>query len=97
MNLANNGSLPVQIETSATLRVLFFSTARLAVGGAEIQIPCLHFLDENGLWIELLSAYPELTKLRPQLRLARNGEFVRGGEIFKPGDEVAVIPPVSGG
>lgn len=80
-----------------TLRVLFFSTARLAAKASETQIPCFHSFDQNELWSTLLSVYPELAQLRPQLRLARNGEFVQDDEIFKSGDEVAIIPPVSGG
>jgi molybdopterin converting factor small subunit len=31
------------------------------------------------------------------VRLARNGVYAGEGEIFLEGDEVALIPPVSGG
>jgi molybdopterin converting factor small subunit len=29
--------------------------------------------------------------------LARNGRYAGSGEVFERGDEVALIPPVSGG
>ena len=82
---------------SRTVRVLFFSTARTATGIAETTIPCMEPLDESGFWNGLLSAHPGLTEMRERIRLTRNGEFLRKGEWFEPGDEVAVIPPVSGG
>ena len=34
---------------------------------------------------------------RSSVRLARNGEYARPDERFEPNDEVALIPPVSGG
>jgi sulfur carrier protein ThiS len=48
-------------------------------------------------WTELLKLHPEITPTRPGIRLARNGEFLCDNERIEPGDEVALIPPVSGG
>lgn len=84
-------------KTSEALRILFFSTARTAAGTAESLLACTAPLDEKGLWLKLLAMHPGLGKLRGQIRLARNGQFAENGELFEPGDEVAVIPPVSGG
>ena len=61
------------------------------------MIPCAEPLDENGLWNKLMDAHPGLAGLRNRIRLTRNSEFARSGELFKPGDEIALIPPVSGG
>jgi molybdopterin converting factor subunit 1 len=91
MSLQNNpGAAPA-------IRVLFFSTARSATGVSESMIPFEGTMDEDALWKKLMLAHPSLDGLRAQIRLARNGKFVRNGELFQPGDEVAVIPPVSGG
>ena len=90
MDFNNNATPP-------PLKVLFFSTARAAAGTAETAVPCTEAQDESALWNYLLSTHPGLVSIRGQLRLARNGEFAQSGESFQPGDEVAVIPPVSGG
>ena len=84
-------------ESSGNVRVLFFSAARTLAGVAQTSIPCGEPLDENGLWDKLLQAYPGLAQIRSQSRLALNGEFPQHGDPMGPGDEVAVIPPVSGG
>jgi len=49
------------------------------------------------LWPLLAEHYPALAPLRPTIRLARSGEFLRDDETIHPGDEIALIPPVSGG
>ena len=41
--------------------------------------------------------YPGLERLLPRCALAHNGEYVRGVQLLAGGDEVALIPPVSGG
>ncbi|MEX0736976.1 MAG: MoaD/ThiS family protein [Bacteroidota bacterium] len=48
--------------------------------------------------LEILSRLnPQFTGWRGSLRLAVNREYVPGGHLLRPGDEVAIIPPVSGG
>ena len=42
-------------------------------------------------------SYPPLASLRGSVRVARNCEYLAAGEHFRPGDEAALIPPVSGG
>jgi molybdopterin converting factor small subunit len=48
-------------------------------------------------WNELTARFPELAPMRPTIRLARDGEFLDGSGHVQPGDEIALIPPVSGG
>lgn len=40
---------------------------------------------------------PALTPFDPAIRVARNLEFTTDDELLKDGDEIAFIPPVSGG
>ena len=54
-------------------------------------------VDAAGLWEILSGHWPGLSVHRSNTRLARNGAYARAGEIFAAGDEVALIPPVSGG
>jgi molybdopterin converting factor small subunit len=49
------------------------------------------------LWQILTSARPALMAFRSTTRLARNGEYATAGTVFGNADEVALIPPVSGG
>lgn len=83
---------------AAEIRVLFFATARQAAGCSEMELPC----DAAGLtlsefWHRVLSEKPALATLRSSVRLACNQEYLTGDERIRPGDEVALIPPVSGG
>lgn len=78
------------------MKVLFFAQLREAAGteAAELDV------DEvatDGLWELLVSRWPELGPHRRNVRLARNGVYAAAGEIFSDQDEVALIPPVSGG
>ena len=80
------------------LRVLFFASARQATGCAEATVVC----EREGIcqavfWERLLANYPSLASLRGSVRVAKNCEYLAGDEDFRPGDEAALIPPVSGG
>ncbi|MEW6635416.1 MAG: molybdopterin converting factor subunit 1 [Actinomycetota bacterium] len=80
-----------------TVRVLFFGAAadRAGTRQAELQVSGGATLDE--LWDEIAERYPELSSMRENLAFAVNGEYARGDAVVSPGDEVAVLPPVSGG
>ncbi len=45
----------------------------------------------------LVERYPRMKPLAPSLRLAVNLEYVAWDHPVAPGDEVAIVPPVSGG
>jgi molybdopterin converting factor subunit 1 len=79
------------------MRILYFAQARTATGTAAEELATDAALAADALWTELLRRHPTLASLRPATRLARNGEFAPSDAIFHPADEVALIPPVSGG
>jgi sulfur-carrier protein len=80
------------------LRVLFFSSARQVAGCAEATMACeVEGICEALFWERLLANYPSLAALRGSVRVAKNCEYLVAGEQFRPGDEAALIPPVSGG
>jgi molybdopterin converting factor small subunit len=54
-------------------------------------------VDANGLWVKLIGRYSGLAPFRASVRLARNSEYVGPDARFGRADEVALIPPVSGG
>lgn len=78
------------------MRVLFFAQLRDATGCREVE---LHTdgLDVPALWSELITRHPALEKFRSSVRLAKNSEYVGPEAKFNDADEVALIPPVSGG
>lgn len=79
-------------------RVLFFSTAREAAGGSEDLLAFAgQALDEDAFWAAIIRRHPRLAALRGSVRLARNCEYLEPGGTIASGDEVALIPPVSGG
>ena len=48
-------------------------------------------------WTEVVRRHPGLAPGRPALRFARNGAYAPAETILGEADEVAMIPPVSGG
>ena len=78
------------------MRVLFFAHLKDITCCAEMTLPC-NDTNTNGLWHELIAAHPGLEKFRNSVRLARNSEYVSPDARFTAADEVALIPPVSGG
>ena len=79
------------------MRVLFFAQLKDAVGAAELEMNVSGSLDADGLWRELIAAHPRLAEHRRTTRLARNSEYADVQTRFSDSDEVALIPPVSGG
>ncbi|XP_031953110.1 uncharacterized protein LOC116438353 [Corvus moneduloides] len=52
------------------------------------------------LWEEIVKAHPRLAVIRDQVVFAVRQEYVLLGDqllVLQPGDEVAIIPPISGG
>lgn len=78
------------------MRVLFFAHLKDITRCAEMTLPC-HDTGTDGLWQELIAAHPALEKFRGSVRLAKNSEYVPPDARFTATDEVALIPPVSGG
>ena len=78
------------------MRVLFFAQLRDVTGVAEAGVDA-DGIDASALWAALLERWPALAAHRGNTRLARNGIYAAPDEIFTANDEVALIPPVSGG
>ncbi len=78
------------------VKVLLFGAAADRAGTRETVIPAEGItLDE--LWPLLAERHPGLSPMRDTLAFAVNGEYARMEDFVSPGDEVAVLPPVSGG
>ncbi|XP_010018762.1 PREDICTED: molybdopterin synthase sulfur carrier subunit-like, partial [Nestor notabilis] len=52
------------------------------------------------LWQEIVKVHPRLAVIQDQVVFAVRQEYVILGDqllVLQPGDEVAIIPPISGG
>lgn len=79
------------------MHLLLFAQLKDAAQRAEIHWPHAGPLNTDQLWQRLGAEFPALAKFRPSTRLAKNGEYVGADALFHDADEVALIPPVSGG
>jgi molybdopterin converting factor subunit 1 len=79
------------------MTVLYFAQARRLAGIASEPLSLPSPVTTDALWSAILARHPALAPLRSVTRFARNGEFAAADALFSPGDEVALIPPVSGG
>jgi molybdopterin converting factor subunit 1 len=78
------------------IKVLLFGAAADRAGTREVELP----VDDGTLaelWTLLVERHPDLAPMRDTLAFAVNGEYARMDAGVSPGDEVAVLPPVSGG
>ncbi|QYJ15520.1 hypothetical protein Rxycam_01344 [Rubrobacter xylanophilus DSM 9941] len=79
------------------VRVLFFGAAADRAGVREVEIPAAEGVTLGELWAALARRHPNLSPMRESLAFAVNGEYASEEDPVRPGDEVAVLPPVSGG
>ncbi len=79
------------------MKVLFFAQAREAAGRDDYRLKTAKAVTEAEFWNLLTEVFPELASHQKSVRLARNGTYLQGDELLNPDDEIAVIPPVSGG
>jgi molybdopterin converting factor subunit 1 len=79
------------------MKVLFFAQCRQVTGCDHFLLRSYRSMTEAEFWAALIEAFPGLAPFRKNARLARNETYLQGDEMIQPGDEIAVIPPVSGG
>ena len=79
------------------MRVLFFAQLKDATGCDSVELKPVSPLSAEQLWTELLKLFPKLAVHRSSVRVARNQEYAMPDAKFGSLDEVALIPPVSGG
>ena len=79
------------------IRVLLFGAAADRAGIRETELDVQDGTTVAEIWPLLARRHPDLEPMRDTLAFAVNGEYARGEDTVAPGDEVAVLPPVSGG
>src|SRR6478752_10368066 len=79
------------------VRVRLFAVQRELAGTRNVPLELPDAADVEAAWTALVGRYPVLAPGRPSMRFARNGEYADPATPLADGDEVAMIPPVSGG
>jgi molybdopterin converting factor subunit 1 len=79
------------------VEVLLFGAAADRAGTRKVELEIEESSTLAEVWPLLEEMYPDLSSMRDTLAFAVNGEYARMDERVDPGDEVAVLPPVSGG
>jgi MoaD family protein len=84
-------------ETRLAVRARLFAIQRELAGTREIALALPLGATVEDAWGDLVRRFPLLAPGRPYVRFARNGEYTEAAAPLADGDEIAVIPPVSGG
>ena len=79
------------------IEVLLFGAAADRAGTRKVHLAVEEPTTLAGVWPLLADRHPDLSSMRDTLAFAVNGEYAKMDEPVGPGDEVAVLPPVSGG
>ena len=79
------------------VRVLFFGRLKDIVGTAEEQAELSEGARVEDLFERYGRTFPELAKFRPSVAASVNQQFAEWRAVLASGDEVAFLPPVSGG
>ena len=79
------------------VRVRLFAIQRELAGTREVGLELPAGATIADAWSELVERYPALAPGRASVRFARNSVYASADEVLADGDEVAMIPPVSGG
>ena len=78
-----------------TLRL--FARLREISGTSELRMEVPEGIDARGVWNDLAHRYPALAPYGTSVSCAVNEEYARLTTRLNDGDEVAFLPPVSGG
>lgn len=82
---------------SSRLKLLAFAGARDVVGAHEVDWPLAEPCTVAELFDAICLRFTGLSAHRSSLRIAVNGTYASDDALVRPGDEVALIPPVAGG
>ena len=81
----------------ARIKVLLFAALADAAGARETTLEVPDGLPVEALRERIVAALPALGTIGPNVVFAVNAEYASANVLLHDGDEVALIPPVSGG
>ena len=81
---------------NSSVSVLLFGVTRDLTGQSSVSVPLTEGANVGDLIGQLHQDYPALAGIR-SLLVAVNGEYAEAEQVLAHHDEIALIPPVSGG
>ena len=79
------------------IKVKFFASYKEAVGTDEMDLDVENGTDVSQLLEAVKTKHPAIGELIEPLIVSVNKEYAEFDKVLKEGDEVALLPPVSGG
>jgi molybdopterin converting factor subunit 1 len=79
-----------------TISVLLFGITRDLTGQSAVSVPLPEGASVSDLLANLHQQYPAMAGIK-SLLVAVNGEYAEVEQVLSSKDEIALIPPVSGG
>jgi molybdopterin converting factor subunit 1 len=79
------------------MKVVFFAQSREQAGCGEWHLEVEQPITIPEFWRRLGETFPALAPLQKTARLARRENYLAPDQWIEPRDEIAVLPPVSGG
>jgi molybdopterin converting factor subunit 1 len=79
------------------IHVRLFAMQREIAGTRQLDLDLRDGATIEDAWRALVERFPRLAPGRASVRFAHNGGYAPSGTVLADGDEVAMIPPVSGG
>jgi molybdopterin converting factor subunit 1 len=77
--------------------VRLFARLRDITGASELTRETVTGATIRDVWRQLAADFPELTGYERSISSAVNADYARMDQVIADGDEVAFLPPVSGG
>jgi len=82
---------------SGSIRVVALGSAAAVLGFGQRSMPIAEGATVGQVFDALAAEFPRLAQVRRSLRFAVNERFAGSDAPLAGGDELAIIPPVSGG
>jgi molybdopterin converting factor subunit 1 len=79
------------------VRVHLFARYREATGQGQVDLELPEGGTVEAAWSAVVDRHPQLAEYRPFTLFAVGHDYVESDHPLKPGDELSLFPPVSGG
>ncbi|OAY54496.1 molybdopterin synthase sulfur carrier subunit [Manihot esculenta] len=83
--------------SNVKIKILFFARARDITGLTEMPLEVTTGSTTSDCLNKIVAKFPSLEEIRSCIVLALNEEYTTEASVVKEKDELAIIPPISGG